>query len=347
MPKFLSDSQVKELRTAHRVVANKRIADWIKSILMVNNGYEYDEIRSVLLLDESTVRRAIKRFQEDGVDGLLEKRYSGGISSLTTVQEAQLKRFLSKNTQRTTTAIKEHILTVYRVSFTLSGVTKLLHRLGFSYKKPKLIPGKINLKKQQQFIKKYHHIKSTLKSQDHIYFGDATHPEHNTQANYGWILKGKTNDKYLKSNTGRQRLNLNGVVDVAHQKAIVLSEDTINAQSVIHLFNTISEQQPEGKIYVVLDNARYHHARLVKQWLKLHRRFKILFLPTYSPNLNVIERLWRFFHNQIAWEHYFETFEEFKKASLDFFKNLNKYQEKLSTLLTDNFQTFTPAQLQT
>jgi len=100
----------------------------------------------------------------------------------------------------------------------------------------------------------------------------------------------------------------------------------------------LKNKQPTGKIYLILDNASYYHAKKVTAWVKKFRRIKLVFLPSYSPNLNLIERLWRFFHQKITWNHYFETYEEFRKISLNFFRNLKKYKQELSTLLTDNFQ---------
>ena len=218
------------------------------------------------------------------------------------------------------------------------GTTKLLHRLGFSYKKPKVIPGKADRAKQEAFLKTYEETKAKLEANDRIYFLDSTHPEHNTKPSYGWILKGKANDKFVKTNTGRNRLNLNGALNFHDKTAIVLEEETINKEATISLLETIRKKQKNGKVYLILDNASHHHARIVKRWILHHRRFKLLFLPTYSPNLNLIERLWRFFHQRATWNRYFETFEEFRKTSLNFFKNLNFYEKELSTLLTDNFQ---------
>lgn len=100
-------------------------------------------------------------------------------------------------------------------------------------------------------------------------------------------------------------------------------------------------------LYLVLDNASHHRSKIVNLWLKKHRRFKTLFLPSYSPNLNLIERLWRFFHAKITWNRYFETFKEFKLETLKFFKHLDRYRPELDTLLTDNFQLVPNLNLQT
>lgn len=305
---------------------------------MLNFGFTYFQISQALILDEVTLRRYVERFQEKGIDGLLEYRYTGGRSQLTLIQLEELNTFLVDNTQTKAKDIVSHIKKQYNVSYSVIGVTKLIHRLGFTYKKPKIIPGKADRSKQEAFLEKYQEIKSNLKENDQVYFLDSTHPTHNTTASYGWILKGKKNDKFIKTNTGRSRLNLNGALNLKNHQAVVLEEKTINHKATIKLFKKLLKKHPKGKIHLILDNASHHHHHTLKPFLKKHRRLKTVFLPTYSPNLNLIERLWRFFHQKVTNNRYFETFEEFRETTVKFFKNLDNYQEELKTLLTDNFQ---------
>ena len=347
MPNFLTPEQVQLLKHAHKTIRDKKLADRIKAILSLNSGFEYAHIAAILLLDETTLRRYVEKFQKEGLNGLLECKYQGGQTNLFPLQEIELKKYLQANTKRTSLEISLHIQKTYQVSFTVGGVIKLLHRLGFTYKKPKIIPGKANPQKQIEFLKQYAEIKAKLKEKDEIYFIDSTHPTHNTSPSYGWILKGKANDKFVKTNSGRERINLNGALNLKNHQAVVLSEKTINHKATIKLFKKLLLKHKRGKIYVILDNASHHHAKRVKFWLKKHRRIKLIFLPPYSPNLNLIERLWRFFHQRITWNHYFETFKEFKKSSLNFFRNLEEYKTELSTLLTDNFQVVPNLNLQT
>lgn len=335
---MLTDEQVIQLKLAHKQTREKRLADRIKAILYVHFGLSYEEIAKLLLFDEVTVRRYFKQFEEKGVDGLLEYRYTGGQTRLTASQEVELKVHLKDNTKRTAKEVVDYVEKTYGITFTVIGVTKLLHRMGFAYKKPKIVPGKVDRAKQEAFLKTYQETKSKLGIHDRIYFLDSTHPQHTVQPDYGWILKGKTNDKLVKTNSGRERLNLHGALNFKDKTAIVLEEKTINKEATIHLLETIKKKQKSGKVYLILDNASYYHARVVRRWILHHPRFKLLFVPSYSPNLNLIERLWRFFHQKITWNHYFETFEEFKTTTLEFFKNLKHYEKDLSTLLTDNFQ---------
>ncbi|MCX6706212.1 MAG: IS630 family transposase [Candidatus Woesebacteria bacterium] len=348
MPKgFLTEEQFQVLRLAHKAQREKRLADRIKAVLMLHLGFTYSQITQALLIDDVTVRRYCKKYCHKGIDGLLEMHYTGGSTRLTLVQEQKLKLFLTTNTKRTAKEIVDHIVKAYQVKFSTIGITKLLHRLGFSYKKPKIVPGKANWQKQTEFLERYGEIKSTLRDNDQIYFIDSTHPSHNTKPSYGWILKGKANDKFVKTNSGRERLNLNGALNLKDKTAVVLEEKTINKLAVIKLLKKLDRLHPTGNIYLILDNASYHHAKIVTSWFSKHQRFKPIYLPPYSPNLNLIERLWGFFHRTVLWNHYFETVREFKQASLKFFKNLDLYQEELSTLLTDNFQLIPNLNLQT
>lgn len=343
----LTDQQIAELKLAHKQTREKRLADRIKAVLYLHYGLSYAQIAKLLLFDEVTINRYRKQYQERGVSGLLELHYTGGQTILTPTQELKLKEYLKDNTKRTAKEIVGYVDKTYGVKFSVIGLTKLLHRLGFTYKKPKIIPGKADPIRQGQFLAVYKEIKTGLSPNDQIYFADSTHPEHNTKPSYGWILKGKANDKFVKTNTGRERLNLNGALNLNGKTAVVLEEETINSKATIRLFGKLVRQQPHGKIYLILDNASHHHSKIVRLWVKSHRRFKLIFLPPYSPNLNLIERLWRFFHHKVTWNHYFETFEQFRRETLKFFRHLEKYRPELDTLLADNFQLVPNLNLQT
>lgn len=338
MSDLLTAREVVILRTAHRNIKDRRICDRIKALLSLNDGVPAATVAKVLLWNEVTVRKYLKKFKQKGISGLFEMRYKGGFSKLTSEQEFELKRYLTLNTKRTVKEITAYIAETYKINYSVVGATKLLHRLGFTYKKPKVVPGKADFLKQKEFVETYKNIKENLRNNDQIYFVDSTHPEHNNKPSYGWILKGKENDKYIKTNTGRERLNLAGALDLNDKKAIILSQKTINKFSTIKLIKRIEKSQSKGKIYLILDNASYHHAKVVKNYIDRKGRIKLIFLPPYSPNLNPIERLWKFFHAHLTWNRYFETFKEFKSQTLKFFGNLDKYQKELETLLTDSFQ---------
>jgi transposase len=232
--------------------------------------------------------------------------------------------------------ICKYVEVKYGVHFTSKGMTNLLHRLDFTYRKPKHVPGKADALAQEAFLEKYQKLKETKGAEDRIYFVDGVHPLHNSQPAYGWLKKGY--DYTIESNTGRSRVNINGAYNFEEQKVIIEESSTINAQSTVALFKKILKEQPLGMIYIILDNARYYRSHVVQDFLLDHPRIQLMFLPPYSPNLNLIERLWKFFKKKTTYNTYYEQFSHFRQSCLAFFKNIKIYREELRTLMTDNFQ---------
>lgn len=336
MGRILTDDQLLILREAHYSCKKKKSADRIKAILFLDEGFNYLDTARLLMLDDETIRRYERYFKEKGIDGLLEYRYAGSDRQLSKVQELGLLQHLRKKTYLRVEEICWYVKRHYQVSYSVSGMTQYLHRAGFVYKKMKVVPGKADREKQEAFIEAYQHLKEVKKVQDRIYFVDATHPTHNTHAAYGWIYKGE--NKTVKTNTGREHVNLNGAVDLTDLKITVLQEEKINTQAMIRLLTQLEEKQKRGKLFIILDNAGYNHSKALKGFLHKHKRLHFIFLPAYSPNLNVIERLWLFFHKKVLYNHYYETFPQFKKAIEQFFKTINQYNSDLKSLLTDNFK---------
>src|SRR5690606_24981727 len=112
--------------------------------------------------------------------------------------------------------IAAYVRSAYEVEYSVSGMCDWLKRNGFSYKKPSLVPGKANKQVQEAWIRQYFELKQGLSKDETICFIDGVHPTHNTQLSYGWVRKGKR--KEICSNTGRQRLNISGAVDIVEKK---------------------------------------------------------------------------------------------------------------------------------
>ena len=320
----------------HKAEKRKQPCDKIKAILMLNQGYSYQQVADLLLLDMTTIWRWHQLFTGTGIKGLLKDNYIGGTCKLT---EEQLKSFvqhLENNVYLTAKEVCAFVEKTYGIVYTPKGMTSLLHSLNFTYKKPKHIPGKADSKAQQEFLNHYDHLKNTMSPEDKIYFVDGVHPLHNSQPAYGWIKKGR--EMVIQANTGRRRINLNGAYCIESHSAVIHEADTINAQSTIALFKEVMRQQPLGFIYIILDNARYYRSEMVTEFVSRNTRIRLMFLPPYSPNLNVIERLWRFFKKNVTYNTYYEEFAVFRKYCLNFFKNLKKYRLQLETLMTDNFE---------
>ena len=337
MSDFLNPYQVIAYKQMHSLYRhNQKKSDRIKALLLLNKGFSYEETAEILLVDDTTVRRWHKTFTTKGIKTLLKDNHSGGTSKLNRDELLELSSHLEQKIYLTAKEICAYVEKEYGVSYTPKGMTSLLHTLGFTYKKPKHVPGKANKQAQEEFIEKYSDLKENKAPEDRIYFMDGVHPMHNSQPAHGWIKKGK--QATLKTNTGRKRVNINGAYNLEEQKVIVREDPSINAQSTIALLEQMLKEQPLGLLYIILDNAKYYRSKLVREFLEKNPRVKFVFLPPYSPNLNIIERLWKFFKKKITYNKYYEKFSVFKEKSMEFFQNIENYKSELQTLMTDNFE---------
>ncbi len=165
---------------------------------------------------------------------------------------------------------------------------------------------------------------------------DGAHPEFNSKPTYCRIEKGK--DKEVKANTGRKRINLNGAVNIESLDLVIHEDSCVNADSTIELLNKIEVLYLLAPaIYIIADNAGYYRSKKVQEYLK-NSRVKIVFLPPYCPNLNLIERLWKFFRKKILYDCCCRTFDEFRKTTMDFFRDIKNHTAELKTLLNEKFQ---------
>jgi len=203
MKNFLTEEEIKLLETKHRHCKEKRQSDRIKTILGLNQGFSYDTLAKILLLDDSTFRNYYEEYAEGGIEKLLSDDYRGGISRLSVEQIRQLDAHLQEHTYVSSKEIKVYIEKTFGIRYTTEGVKNILYRLGFSYKRPKHIPGKADWEKQQAFLKQLEELKNKKATEDRIYYMDGCHPEHNSIAAYGWIKKErKNNSKQIRAGNG-------------------------------------------------------------------------------------------------------------------------------------------------
>ena len=336
---FLTASERRALKAVlHRTGHSAQEHGRANAILLIDDGVPIPLIAKLLFLDEQSIRNFLQRYQLGKLDALLDNHCHGKESKLTDEQKDQLRQHVADNLYMNCALVIAYILLEFGKSYSRSGVHRLLHELGFVYKKPKHVPGKADPARQSEFASRLQELMAQKSPDARVYFMDAVHPQYNSTPAYGWILKGT--DKELPANCGRKRLNLNGAIDAESHEAIVINSPTINADSTLELLERIESANPEAEsIYVVCDNAAYYHSRKVTEYLS-SSRISLVFLPPYSPNLNIIERLWKFFRREVVNNRYYSSFAEFTEQSLFFFECLSEHADRLKSLLTFNFQLF-------
>jgi transposase len=318
---YLNDEDRAVLEEFHRACLDKKTADKIKAILLMAQGFTYSDIEKILLLDGRTLNRYKNRYKREGIDGLVAHNYQGSGYKLNDKQIDELKRELDSKIYRTAEEVCEYIWKTFGVRYTVHGMVQTLHRIGYSYKKASSIPGKADKEKQEAFVKTYKRRYKKLSGEAKVYFMDGSHPTFNNHIGYGWIAKGERFE--IKSQDGRKRINLMGVYNPKDGEVLIRDYDTLNGGAVIDFLNILRKKNGEKKLHIICDNARYQHAKEVKEAAK-ELNIHLVYLPGYSPNLNLIERYWGFLKKRVLVNHYYETFENFREAILKFSQNKSK-----------------------
>jgi transposase len=173
--------------------------------------------------------------------------------------------------------------------------------------------------------------------QGHVFFGDAAHCVFGTYLCHLWSFV----RLFVRAAAGRQRFNVLGAWNAVTRELVVVTNTTVvNTDTMCELLRKIAALGLTGPITLVLDNARYQRNAGV-QTLAKELGISLLYLPSYSPNLNLIERLWKFIKRQALYGRYHPTFADFRAAIEEVLSGLSTtHAEKLKTLMTLEFQRF-------
>lgn len=342
-----SFSLTHEERTELERVLRQRKADGLivrraNALLLLDKGWQADQVADALFLDAETIRGWRRHFLRHGMGFMYLSPYSKREGRLDFAQEAALKEHLALHPPRSTNEVRAYVQNKYEQSFSRSGAIKLMARLGFAYQKPKLLPLKAKEGEQREFIRKYNALCNELMANETIVFGDAVHPEHQSRPAHGWFLRGSR--PAIPATSGRKRLNIHGVLNLETFQFQFVEAEKINAKTTRQLLQKLEDTYPSKLlIHVFLDNARYHHAKVLQPWLQApERRIKLHFLPSYAPHLNPIERLWGVMHEHVTHNRHHAHFNDFTEEILNFFrKTLPKKWHKFRDTVTDNFRVIT------
>ena len=315
---FLTNEEKAQLRVQHKRERDRRICDRIKAVLLYEEGWAVATIAKALLLSDDAIREHINEYKESKK---LKPESGGSFEKLSVEQSEQLEEHLRCHTYLYVKDIIAYIQITWAVTYSVPGMRNWLQRHGFSYKKPALVPGKANEQQQREWLAEYEKLKLNLPEDETICFMDGVHPTHNVQTAYGWIKKGVR--KEIPANCGRSRLNLSGAIDVIDHKILVQEDKMLNANATISFIRKIEDAyQTKKRIHLFCDNARYYRNKNVTKYLKTSK-IQLHFLPPYSPNLNPIERLWKWMKERVIYNTYYSEFEDFKSAVFGFFSALS------------------------
>jgi len=306
-------------------------------LLLLDKGRSVGSTADDLGLDQATVYRYAAAFTELGLAKYLVHKQPGYWGLLTSAQLAHLCREVNATLYTDCQALCEWLLRTYRVKYSRAGLTDLLHRLGFTYKLTTPLPCQADAQAQADFLDELAVLEAHVERGEAVlYYADAAHPTHNTRCTRAWCEVGQ--ERPLLTVSGRERVNLNAALNAYAPTQVLLDETScVNAQSTQRLYEQLLAAHPDKtRIYVICDNARYYKNKELRAWLA-DKPICQVFLPPYSPNLNLIERFWKYLRQKIINTTFYRTKGQFRTAVLDFFTRLPEFGPDLASLLTRRF----------
>jgi transposase len=313
-------------------------------ILGRDDGHSPSEIAAILRISESSVYDYQKEY--DSKQKTINDPHLGRTSKLAVEQEDQLRRHLHQTTYLKANKICLYVQDKYGVKYTVAGMTNWLKRNGFVYKHPIKVPGKLDPVKQTAFLEKYNQLKATLEEGEKIFFGDAVHPEYQSQSVAGWIVKNEV--KTLGTTARQERLHFIGAMELTEMQVLTKEYSTVDAASMVDFLKMLADSTDASKIHLILDNGRSNKNKEVQKYLDSQTKIEIHYLPPYSPNLNAIERLWKVMRECITYNKIYSKFTDFTEKIRDFFKTgVINLKNMLKRRINDNFQKIELNPLQT
>lgn len=310
------------------------------AVYWISQGYGRAEAADKSGVHRNSVTNYIRIYNRDGLEGLKVFKYKGYISVLRG-HRVGIEKMFREHPPRSSREAASMIAGLCGEKMSCEEVRSFMHRMGMKPRVSGHVPAKVDPDKQAVFLR------GTLKpllakaeaGECHLFFMDAAHFVLAAFVGIVWCFE----RVFIKASPGRHRINVLGALNpVSHKMETIVNTDYVNATTVAELLKLLAGKFGGLPIFVVLDNARYQHCKYVKELAK-ELNIELVFLPAYSPNLNLIERMWRYIKKDVLALEYFNCKEIFHgkiKKALHDINHDHEVKKKIRSLITPNFQTF-------
>lgn len=323
---------------------NNHIIPIIRKRMMViwSLSQNYSRETAATLADVSlkSVKNYIKIYRSEGLDGLRKLNYKPKTSQLAP-QRVSIETDFRERPPHSVKEAAKRISDLTNITLSLSQIARFLRQIGMKPLKTGTIPAKVDVVKQKTFLDNTLNplVQKAKDGKCYLFFMDASHYILSPYTAFLWCFS----RVFVRAAAGRNRINVLGALEATSLKLeTVINTDYINANTIAEMLELLYQKYRNKPIYIILDNARYQHCQFIKD-LAIELGINLVFLPPYSPNLNLIERLWKHIKKNAIYNQYFETPAIFHKAVRTACSNVNNdpyWKKDLKSLLTLNFQTF-------
>ena len=333
-----SAEEIEQLHYERRYHPHARVRQRMGAVYLKAIGYQHQEIGRIMDISQKALRGYLRMYQAGGIEALKVLNFYRPQSDLEHYRE-QLKAEFKVRPAKSINEAGQRIEKLTGIRRSPTQVDKFLKNLGLKRLKVGHIPAKADPEKQKAFLEQElePRLAEARQGKRHLFFVDAAHFVMHPFLGFLWCFV----RQFIQAPSGRKRFNVLGALHATTLQVVTFTNDTyINSYAVAKLMCQIAVEFADLPITLVMDNARYQRCRFVMD-LATALGIELLFLPPYSPNLNLIERLWKFIKKKCLYSEYYETFTDFNQAIVDCIAKTNgEYKQELASLLTLKFQTF-------
>ncbi|WP_420830669.1 IS630 family transposase [Cohnella algarum] len=293
------------------------------------------EIAEIIRRKPVTVNTYILSYQDSGLDGLAMGVSTGAPNQLTAEQQQQLKQIIITKLPHevgfpakynwTLALAVAYVMREFERSYTIAGMAKLLHRLDLRFTKPTYTLEAADEAKQKAFVQEqFPQLKKLMNGEiHHLLFEDESMIRDYQALQQTWFEKGK---QRIIPTTGKHRgVKLLATVDYETGEIVWQEDEQYTAETFLAFLKIVLAHYATGKIVIVLDNARIHHAKLLQPFLEEQKgRLEFAFLPPYSPQFNVVEGLWKWLKADVINNVFYHTVAEIRKNVKTFMEEISK-----------------------
>lgn len=310
------------------------------AIYWSTQGFNRQEVAQLSGVHRNSVKNYVKLYNKGGLNALKSFQYKG-FSSVLSGHRVTLEAYFREHPPRTAKEAAAKVEELTGEVLSVDEVRRFMHEMGMKPLKTGHVPGKAKPEKQKQFLDEtlMPLIEMAQAGQCHLFFMDAAHFVLMPFTGILWCFA----RMFIKAASGRNRINVLGALNFVTRKMETIVNTTyVNAETVAELLEKLAKRYTGKPIYLVLDNARYQHCDYIKE-LAVSLQIQLVFLPPYSPNLNLIERVWRYIKKDVLGTRYYDCAQKFHQAINQALLDINhnpKTRDALKSLITPKFQTF-------
>ena len=319
--------------------APKTLAKRIVAMILLAADVPIPRVVELSGLCERSVRELKRAMAEKDVSGLLTLKNGSGSRSKTKGLEDEIISEVERGNYHTRQQIADMIEDKFQVRVSVTAVARLLKKNGVRRLKAGSFPAKADAEKQREF---YDGILRPLmekaeKGLETLLFMDASHFV--MGCDFLGYIYGKTR-RFIRTSSGRKRYNVLGAIDFLTKRMLTVTNDSyITATQVCDMLRLIAKDYEGRIVHIVLDNARYQKCGDVCK-LAAELGLDLVYLPPYSPNLNLIERLWKFVKGELR-SRYYDSFPAFRERIDDIISSLSERNKAaVSKLIGKRVQIF-------